>query len=133
MRSAVPKVLHQLLGRSMLGHVLAACEPLGAQPLVVVGHGRGQVLAALPEGARPVVQAEQRGTGHAVRLAMEAAPELDGTVLVVPGDTPLLTAGTVQRLIEAHAAAGAVATLLTSEVADPTGYGRVIRAAGGSV
>src|SRR5262249_20945969 len=133
MRSAVPKVLHQLLGRSMLGHGLAACEPLGAQALVVVGHGRDQLLAALPKGARPVVQAERRGTGHAVRLALEAAPELAGTVLVVPGDAPLLTTGTLQRLVEAHAAAGAVATLLTSEAADPTGYGRVIRAADGSV
>src|SRR5215475_6780285 len=133
MKSAVPKVLHPLLGRSMLGHVLAACEPLADRLLVVVGHGREQVVATLPAQVRPVVQAEQRGTGHAVRLALEAAADLDGTVLVVPGDAPLLTSRTLGELIDVHAAAGAVATVLTSVAPDPEGYGRVIRAADGSV
>src|SRR5436305_13139687 len=134
MRSAVPKVLHRVAGRSLLEHVLAACAPLNPQrTLVVVGHGREQVTAALPDRAQAVVQAEQRGTGHAVRMALEAAPRLEGTVLVVPGDTPLLTPDTLRRLLAGHAAAGAHATVLTSVVADPTGYGRVVRAAGGSV
>jgi bifunctional UDP-N-acetylglucosamine pyrophosphorylase/glucosamine-1-phosphate N-acetyltransferase len=133
MRSAVPKVLHRLLGRSLLDHVLAACEPLGAMPLVVVGHGRDQVIAALPATARPVVQADQRGTGHAVRVALEAAPDLAGTLLVVPGDAPLLTAATLSRLLAGHAGSGAAATVLTTVAADPTGYGRVIRGPDGNV
>ncbi|HWL35066.1 MAG TPA: NTP transferase domain-containing protein, partial [Frankiaceae bacterium] len=73
MRSATPKVLHEACGRTLLGHVLAAVEPLGAaRVLVVVGHGRDAVIAALPPWATPVVQAEQNGTGHAVRLALDA-------------------------------------------------------------
>jgi bifunctional UDP-N-acetylglucosamine pyrophosphorylase / glucosamine-1-phosphate N-acetyltransferase len=137
MRSATPKVLHPIGGRSLLGHVLAACAPLGAdRTLVVVGAGREPVtehLAALAPEAVPVVQAQQRGTGHAVRVALEAAPELDGTVLVLPGDTPLLRPGTLRRLVEEHQSGGAVATLLTSVLPDPTGYGRVVRGPRGAV
>ncbi len=133
MRSAVPKVLHHLLGRSLLAHVLAACEPLGGRTLVVVGHGRDQVTNALPAGAQPVVQAEQRGTGHAVRVALEAAPDLDGTVLVVPADVPLLGTETLRGLVEEHRRVGATATLLTAMADDPTGYGRVLRARDGGV
>ena len=79
------------------------------------------------------MQADQRGTGHAVRVALEAAPAVDGTVLVLPGDTPLLRAGTLRRLVEEHQTGGAVATLLTSVLADPTGYGRVVRGPRGEV
>jgi bifunctional UDP-N-acetylglucosamine pyrophosphorylase / glucosamine-1-phosphate N-acetyltransferase len=131
MRSALPKVLHRVCGASLLDHVLAACEPLGATPIVVVGHGREQVVATLPERARPVVQEHQRGTGHAVRLALEANPDLAGTVLVVPGDAPLLTATTLGRLVDAHEQA--VATVLTAVVDDPSGYGRVVRGGDGGV
>jgi bifunctional UDP-N-acetylglucosamine pyrophosphorylase/glucosamine-1-phosphate N-acetyltransferase len=80
-----------------------------------------------------VVQAEQRGTGHAARVALEAAPEVDGTVLVLPGDTPLLRTETLRRLVEEHQSSGAVATLLTAVLPDPTGYGRVLRRDGGAV
>ena len=137
MRSATPKVLHAVAGRSLVGHVLAACAPLGAdRSLVVVGAGREPVtahLARVAPGAAPVVQAEQRGTGHAVRVALDAAPEVDGTVLVLPGDAPLLRAGTLRRLVEEHQSGGAVATLLTSVLPDPTGYGRVVRGGRGVV
>jgi bifunctional UDP-N-acetylglucosamine pyrophosphorylase/glucosamine-1-phosphate N-acetyltransferase len=137
MRSGTPKVLHGFAGRSLLGHALAACAPLGAEAtLVVVGAGREAVtghLAAVAPDARPVVQAEQRGTGHAVRVALESVPDLDGTVLVLPGDAPLLRAETLRGLVEAHQTSGAVATLLTSVLPDPTGYGRVVRGAGGQV
>jgi bifunctional UDP-N-acetylglucosamine pyrophosphorylase/glucosamine-1-phosphate N-acetyltransferase len=137
MRSATPKVLHGFAGRSLVGHVLAACAPLAADStLVVVGAGRETVTAHLAEVApevAPVVQAEQRGTGHALRVALEAAPALDGTVLVLPSDTPLLRAGTLRRLVEEHQSGGAVATLLTSMPADPTGYGRVVRGPAGEV
>jgi bifunctional UDP-N-acetylglucosamine pyrophosphorylase / glucosamine-1-phosphate N-acetyltransferase len=131
MRSAVPKVLHALGGRSMLGHVLAAAEPLRAgHTLVVVGSGRDQVerhLAEVAPGARAVVQEEQLGSGHAATVALEAAPDLDGAVLVVNGDAPLLTDRTLAALVSAHAAAGSVFTVLTAEVDDPTGLGRIVR------
>ncbi|MFL6130463.1 MAG: bifunctional UDP-N-acetylglucosamine diphosphorylase/glucosamine-1-phosphate N-acetyltransferase GlmU [Mycobacteriales bacterium] len=131
MRSAIPKVLHGFAGRSLVGHVLAACAPLDADAtLVVVGAGRAAVTAHLAEvapAAAPVVQAEQRGTGHALRVALAAAPAVEGTVLVLPGDTPLLHPGTLRRLVEEHQSGGAVATLLTAVPADPTGYGRVVR------
>jgi bifunctional UDP-N-acetylglucosamine pyrophosphorylase/glucosamine-1-phosphate N-acetyltransferase len=135
---AQPKVLHGFAGRSMLGHVLAAAAPLGAaRTVVVVGHRRDEVVAHLAEiapAAEPVVQAEQHGTGHAVRLALEAVPaDAAGTVVVLPGDAPLLTDSALARLVAAHEGSAAAATLLTSVLPDPTGYGRVIRDADGTV
>lgn len=136
MRSATPKVLHEIGGRSMLGHVLAAAAPLEAgTTLVVVGSGREAVeahLAAVAPGARPVLQEEQRGSGHAARVALDAVPDLEGPVLVVNGDAPLLTPATLQALVAAHAAAGSVFTVLTAEVDDPTGLGRIVRGADGA-
>jgi bifunctional UDP-N-acetylglucosamine pyrophosphorylase/glucosamine-1-phosphate N-acetyltransferase len=135
MRSALSKMLHPLLGRTLLGHVLAAAQPVGAdRTLVVVGHGADQVKAHLAEvapAAIPVLQAEQRGTGHAVRIALEAVPEVTGTVVVLNGDAPLLRGETVTALVSAHEAAGTAATVLTAEVADPTGLGRIVRDAAG--
>jgi bifunctional UDP-N-acetylglucosamine pyrophosphorylase / glucosamine-1-phosphate N-acetyltransferase len=131
MRSALrPKVLHGFAGRTLLGHVLAATGALAAEhTLVVVGHRRDEVTAHLAEiapAATPIVQAEQRGTADAVRLALATLPaDASGTVVVVPADAPLLTPATLQTLGRAHA--GAAATLLTSVVTDATGYGRVIR------
>ena len=137
MRSSAAKVLHGFAGRSLLGHVLAAAAPLEADHVVVVvGHAReavGAHLASIAPHAVPVVQAEQRGTGHAVRVALDATPDIDGAVLVVPGDAPLLRAETLRDLVQAHEDAGAVATLLTSVVPDPTGYGRVVRGPAGEV
>jgi bifunctional UDP-N-acetylglucosamine pyrophosphorylase/glucosamine-1-phosphate N-acetyltransferase len=137
MKSArLPKVLHGFAGRSLLGHALAAAAPLNPQrTVVVVGHRREEVTAHLAEiapEALAVVQAEQNGTGHAVRIALQALPaDLTGTVVVLPGDAPLLTTQTLHALLSAHD--GAVATLLTSIAGDPTGYGRLIRAEDGSV
>ena len=142
MRSRIPKVLHQLGGRSMLGHVLAAAEPLGAsQTAVVIGAGRELVSASLPaaaeSGVRAVVQEQQLGTGHAVRVALEALDaagplEDKAAVIVVPGDTPLLRAETLAQLLDRHSEYHAAATLLTAVIDDPTGYGRVVREGGGS-
>jgi bifunctional UDP-N-acetylglucosamine pyrophosphorylase / glucosamine-1-phosphate N-acetyltransferase len=133
-----PKVLHGFAGRSLLGHVLAAGSALGAaRTVVVVGHRRDEVtahLAAVAPEAVPVVQAEQNGTGHAVRLALEAVPaDASGVVVVVPGDAPLLTPATLAALVAEHVRGEAAATLLTSVVSDPSGYGRVIRDASGAV
>lgn len=135
MKSGLPKVLHPLLGRSLLGHVLAAAT--AAEPtrtLVVVGHGAEQVRAHLAEiapDATAVLQAEQHGTGHAVRVALEAAPGIAGTVVVLNGDVPLLRTETVAELVRAHEESGAAATVLAADVADPTGLGRVLRAPDG--
>jgi bifunctional UDP-N-acetylglucosamine pyrophosphorylase/glucosamine-1-phosphate N-acetyltransferase len=128
--AALPKVLHGFAGRSMLGHVLAATAALdAAHTVVVVGHRREEVTAHLAEiapAAVPVTQASQNGTGHAVRLALGAIPsDFAGTVVVLPGDAPLLTTSALRALLDAHG--GAAATLLTSELDDPTGYGRVLR------
>jgi bifunctional UDP-N-acetylglucosamine pyrophosphorylase/glucosamine-1-phosphate N-acetyltransferase len=137
MRSSTPKVLHALGGRSLLGHVLAAAEPLGAgATVVVVGAGRAAVeehLAQIAPGALPVVQEEQRGSGHAAAVALAAVPDLEGPVLLVNGDAPLLRAATVASLVEEHRTAGSVLTVLTAEVEDPTGLGRIIRDEHGAV
>jgi bifunctional UDP-N-acetylglucosamine pyrophosphorylase / glucosamine-1-phosphate N-acetyltransferase len=138
MRSELAKVLHAICGRSLLGHVLVAAEPLGAaSTVVVVGHLRDQVVGHLKEiesSAIPVVQAEQRGTGDAVRLALDSLGEqTEGTLVVLPGDVPLLTSDTLRRLFDHHQESGAAATLLSSELKDPTGYGRVVRDANDQV
>ena len=132
-----PKVLHELCGRSMLGHVLAAGRDLHPDRLiVVVGHGRDRVtdhLAEVEPEAVPVVQAEQNGTGHAVRMVLEAVGAIDGTVLVLNGDAPLLRGEVLTHLTKIHEDEGNAATILTADLPDPTGYGRMIRAADGSV
>jgi bifunctional UDP-N-acetylglucosamine pyrophosphorylase/glucosamine-1-phosphate N-acetyltransferase len=139
MKSAsLPKVLHSFAGRSLVGHALAATTGLAATTTaVVIGHRRDEVaahLADLDPEVLPIVQDQQNGTGHAVRIALEAiGPEDSGTVLVLPGDAPLLRAETLAALLDEHAQSHAAATLLTSDLADPTGYGRVIRAPDGSV
>ena len=137
MKSALPKVLHPLLGRTLVGHVLAAAAPLAAErTLVVVGHGADRVAAHLSEvapQATPVRQAEQLGTGHAVRIALDTTADLAGTVVVLNGDVPLLRAETVTALVERHEAAGVAATVLAAEVADPTGLGRIVRDAAGGL
>ncbi len=137
MRSATPKVLHEIGGRSLLGHAVAAVQ--GLQPdhlVVVIGHGRDRVRAHLAAHAPSVevaVQEHQRGTGDAVRCALEALPSLAGTLVVTYGDVPLLTTATLQQLVRVHADEGNAATVLTAEVTDPTGYGRIVRAADGGV
>lgn len=136
MRSAKAKVLHEIAGRSLLGHVLASLGPLHAErTLVVVGHDRETVAATLPAGVEPVVQEQQNGTGHAVRLALESLDAADlsptATVVVLPGDAPLLRGETLQRLVRRHQEQKAAATLLTAVMPDPTGYGRVVRTGGG--
>jgi bifunctional UDP-N-acetylglucosamine pyrophosphorylase / glucosamine-1-phosphate N-acetyltransferase len=139
MKSSVgrPKVLHAFAGRSLLGHVLAAAEPLAAEDtVIVVGHGREQVIAHLAEiapHAHVAVQDEQLGTGHAVQVALETSPERAGQVLILPGDTPVLSPETLAALLAQHESSRAAATLLTSTMADPTGYGRVLRDSAGRV
>ena len=130
MKSTTPKVLHSIAGRSLLGHVLVAVETLApAEIRVVVGSGRSLVTDHLSEvspNAISIVQEHRGGTGHAVQLAL-AGTEVKGTVLIVAGDTPLLSSQTLSQLIAAHNEGGYAATVLTAELPDPTGYGRIVR------
>jgi bifunctional UDP-N-acetylglucosamine pyrophosphorylase / glucosamine-1-phosphate N-acetyltransferase len=135
-RSDLAKVLHRAAGRTLVGHVLEALRPLNlAQVIVVVGHQaddvRAEVEASGLPGVTTVLQAEQRGTGHAVQQAVPALAEGIDRVLVLPGDTPLLTAPTLAQLLEASE--GRAAAMLTAELEDPSGYGRVLRTDAGTV
>ena len=141
MRSKTVKVLHPVAGRSMIGHVLAAVQAVQPHRIVaVVGHQRDQVgphVQELVPDALLAVQEEQRGTGDAVRVAIEAlsqdggAPR--GTVIVAYGDTPLLQGESLRRFAEEHEAAERAVSILSGIVADPFGYGRVVRDAEGEV
>jgi bifunctional UDP-N-acetylglucosamine pyrophosphorylase/glucosamine-1-phosphate N-acetyltransferase len=131
MKSSLPKMLHPLLGRTLLGHVLAATSALRpTRTIVVVGHGAEPITAHLKEiapDAVTVLQEVQLGTGHAARVALDAYGPAEGTVVIVNGDVPLLRPATLRSLVDAHEAAGAAATILTAEVEQPYGLGRVIR------
>ncbi|WP_279508707.1 bifunctional UDP-N-acetylglucosamine diphosphorylase/glucosamine-1-phosphate N-acetyltransferase GlmU [Actinomadura sp. KC06] len=137
MKSRTSKVLHELCGRSMLGHVLDAARELEPERLVVVvGHRREQVVEHLAEAApdaESAVQEPRNGTGHAVRMALEQTGALHGTVVVLNGDVPLLRGETLTALVRTHEDEGNAATVLTTEMPDATGYGRMVRAADGSV
>jgi bifunctional UDP-N-acetylglucosamine pyrophosphorylase / glucosamine-1-phosphate N-acetyltransferase len=138
MRSSRPKPLHRLCGRPMVLHVLDALAELELQrAVVVVGHGAERVTKALLEHTVAhllvefVEQPVQRGTGDAVAVALTAFPDDDdydgGDIVVLPGDTPLLRPPTLAALVRAHRQANAAATVLTAELVDPTGYGRIVR------
>ncbi|HUR04299.1 MAG TPA: bifunctional UDP-N-acetylglucosamine diphosphorylase/glucosamine-1-phosphate N-acetyltransferase GlmU [Nonomuraea sp.] len=137
MKSRTPKVLHEMCGRALVDHMLTAARDLGPERLIVViGHASERVGAHLAESspdARAVVQREQRGTGHAVRTVLEELGTITGTVLVTYGDVPLLRTQTLAELLERHAGDGNAVTVLTAEVPDPTGYGRIVRDPGGAV
>jgi len=133
MNSNLAKVLHPMCGAPLLAHVLAVLGETGvARVLVVVGHQRDRVRAAFPQpGIEWVVQAEQRGTGHAIQMAGPALAGFTGNLLVVCGDTPLLRADTLHALLDHHAASGAAVTVLSTRVPDASGYGRIVREAHG--
>jgi len=132
MRSARPKVLHALCGRPLIAYPVGTARTLGARVVVVVGRAADEVRASIaPEAAASFVEQKERlGTGHAVLQTHVACGDAPGTILVLPGDVPLLSEATLRRLVEHHVASRAAATLLTAEVADPGGYGRVVREQG---
>jgi len=138
MKSATPKVLHEIGGRSLVGHAVVTARALTPEHLVVVvGTGRELVEAHLAEidpGVRTAVQEQQLGTGDAVRSGLTAVPaDFDGAVIVTSGDVPLLEAETLQELVAEHERSGNAVTVLTARVPDPTGYGRIIPSDDGSV
>ena len=130
MKSSTPKVLHPISGRSLLGHVIHAVSALSPKQVrVVVGAGREEVEAHLAEiapHATTVFQEKRGGTGHATQLALDGL-QATGTILVLAGDTPMLTGASLAQLLEEHHAGGFTASVLTAEHPDPTGYGRIIR------
>jgi bifunctional UDP-N-acetylglucosamine pyrophosphorylase/glucosamine-1-phosphate N-acetyltransferase len=130
MRSALPKVLHEVAGAPMIDYVLEASAALGAASrTVVVGHGADALRAALGAHAdvRFVLQEPQLGTAHAVRQAAPLLSALRGTLVVLSGDVPLLSPDTLRALVARHEETRAAATLLTAVVDDPAGYGRILR------
>ena len=143
MRSERPKVLHRLCGRPMVLHVLHALAELDLQrAVVVVGHGGAWVTKAVGEQPPPglrldfVEQRVQRGTGDAVLVALTAFPDDDvddHDIVILPGDTPLLRPPTLAALVRTHRQSDAAATLLTARLAEPAGYGRVVRDRSGRV
>ena len=134
MKSALPKVLHKAGGKAMVKQVLDAAKAAGAKrQVVVVGFGGEAVREAMAGEAEFVTQEEQLGTGHAVRMTEPLLGEEKGTIMVLCGDTPLLTGELLKKLYEEHVKAGAKATVLTAIMPDATGYGRIIRKADGSV
>lgn len=133
MHSVHPKVIHPVAGKPMLLHVLETAREAGVfNQIVVVGHGRAEVCDTLPQ-LDYVIQEEQKGTGHAVAQAKHAIPVEISKVLVLCGDTPLLTAEGLTALIQHHRETRAVATILTAEMEDPYGYGRIVRGETGCV
>jgi bifunctional UDP-N-acetylglucosamine pyrophosphorylase / glucosamine-1-phosphate N-acetyltransferase len=139
MRTGTPKMLNEVCGRTMLGHVVAAARELSPQRLIlVVSDLDGQVAAYAREHCpeATLVLQERRGswgTGHAVRTVIEHVGSIDGTVVVLFSDTPMLRGATLVSLVEAHEAAGAAVTVLTATAPDPTGYGRILRDEDGQV
>jgi len=135
MNSELPKVVHAVADRPIVHWVVRACREAGASPIVlVIGHGAEAVREAFvgdDRDLRYAIQDQQLGTGHATLCAREAIGSLDGDVLVLAGDGPLLRAETIRQMHRKHMQSGAAATMATSVIPDPTGYGRIIRNAQG--
>lgn len=134
MKSDRPKVLHEIAGEPLLGHVLHTLSALDlVDTYVIVGHGGDQVRAMLPAAVRVVEQREQLGTGHAVDQVTPHLTNFGGQVLILSGDVPLLSLETLREMVDLHEQSEAVVTLLSTTLPDPTGYGRVLRDGGGRV
>lgn len=131
MRSAVPKVLHPILGKALIDYVLETLAGAGIKkPVVVVGSEAGKVRSHVGARARCVLQREQKGTGHAVLAAEKAVGSGERDVLIWPGDMPLIQLSTLKALLHRHRKGGFEASVLSAVKADPSGYGRILRAGG---
>jgi bifunctional UDP-N-acetylglucosamine pyrophosphorylase/glucosamine-1-phosphate N-acetyltransferase len=133
MRSALPKMLHPVCGRPMVAWPILAAREAGADDVVAIVSPGNDISAGLPDGVETVEQPRPDGTGGAVRAALGRVREHGGTVLVLSGDVPLISAETLASLLAAHEEGGAAATMLTIELDEPGSYGRVVRDAGGGV
>lgn len=127
MKSKLPKVLHKVCGKEMVNHVIDTSKKAGVKDIVaILGHGRESVIKKLPSDVSIAIQTEQLGTGHAVKMAKEYIKD-DETIVVLCGDTPLIKEDTLKRLFAYHIDNQYHATVLTTKVDNPTGYGRIIR------
>ena len=129
LKSKLPKVLHEVGGRPQLAHVIAAAAQVVAKKdiYVIIGHEAEKVREALAStGARFILQAPQRGTGHALMVARKELERYD-QIIVLSGDAPLITPATIRNMDDFHRKQKAAMTILTAEVENPFGYGRVIR------
>ena len=134
MQSRLPKMLHPICGLPMTAHVVRACRAAGVERIVVVvGHAADEVRKGLGDDVEYAYQANQQGTGDAVRSAHTLLHDWRGTILVLAGDVPLLAPESLRELIWLQQRSEAVAALLTAELDDPTGYGRILRNAEGRV
>jgi bifunctional UDP-N-acetylglucosamine pyrophosphorylase / glucosamine-1-phosphate N-acetyltransferase len=135
LKSAVAKVLHRAGGRSLVEHVVRACVPVKPREIIaVVGYQAEDVSAVVtPLGVKTALQEPQRGTGHAMLAARRAISSRAKFAILLPGDAPLIRPETLSALIRAHREAGAAATILSAEIENPAGYGRILRQDDGSV
>ena len=135
LKSALAKVLHRAGGRPLVEHVARACQPLKPREIVaVVGHQAEDVTAVVePLGVKSVLQEPQRGTGHAMLVARRAISSRAKIAIILPGDAPLIRTETLAALAKAHRETGAAATILSAEIENPAGYGRIVRQEDGSV
>ena len=135
LKSALAKVLHRAGGRPLVEHVVRACLPLKPREIVaVVGHQADDVTAVVePLDVKTVLQEPQRGTGHAMLVARRAISSRAKFAIILPGDAPLVRTETVAALARAHNESGAAATILSAEIENPAGYGRIVRQDDGSV
>ncbi|HHW00338.1 MAG TPA: bifunctional UDP-N-acetylglucosamine diphosphorylase/glucosamine-1-phosphate N-acetyltransferase GlmU [Clostridiaceae bacterium] len=134
MKSRKSKVVHKIFGKSLIEWIYTSVKEAGIdESIVVVGHRADQVIECMGDRVKYAEQKQQLGTGHAVMQAEEYFKDKDGYVLVLYGDTPLVTSKTLKDVIEFHENNGCSATVITAEVDDPTGYGRIIRDGNGNV
>jgi bifunctional UDP-N-acetylglucosamine pyrophosphorylase/glucosamine-1-phosphate N-acetyltransferase len=135
LKSALAKVLHRVGGRPLVEHVVRACQPLKPREIIaVVGHQAEDVTSVVaPLGVKTALQQPQRGTGHAMQVARRAISSRAKFAILLPGDGPLIRTETLAALARAHRESGAAATILSAEIENPAGYGRIVRSDGGSV
>lgn len=134
MKSAMPKVLHKVCGKALCKWVIDASKEAGADMVVtIIGHKADMVRTQIEADTEIAVQAEQKGTGHAVMQASDFIRETEGSVVILNGDTPLITAETIKKAIKFHDESGNQATVITAILDDATGYGRIVRNAEGNV
>jgi len=129
MKSDLPKVLHDLHGKPLICHVLDSCKNAGIERTVLIVGFKGELVASAAEEYQTelVWQKEQLGTGHAVAQTEALLSRFSGEIIVMNGDVPLIRSETIRGLVDQHRQSGADATVLTAEVPDPTGYGRIVR------
>lgn len=134
MKSAMPKVLHKVCGKELCRWVIDASRDAGADKVVtIIGHGADMVRPRIEKDTEIAVQSEQKGTGHAVMQAADFIKASEGSVVILNGDTPLITADTIKKAIDFHNASGNQATVITAILEDATGYGRIVRNESGNV